>query len=114
MFTREPLPRAQTEDLGNPKCYGTLAASEMAQSACAELDAPIMGAIGCFSACFRPDDANEKAGLDNSDAGMGPHLRIWEQVAGGGSSCISGPVASRQHLAKLSGSWLCPASAIHL
>lgn len=110
-----PCPRAQAEDLGSPKHDGTLAASGMAQSACAELDAQVMGAVGCFLAHLKPDDASRKAGPDGSNAGVA--LWRWERVAGGGgggSGRISGPMESRQHLPKLSGSWLCPASANHL
>lgn len=109
-----PCPSAQREDLGSPKHYGALAASGVAQGACAELDEPVMGAIGRFLAHLRPDDASGKAGLDSSNAGKVPHLWRWERVAGGGSSCISRPMEPRQHLPKLSGSWLCPASAIHV
>ena len=109
-----PCLRPQTEDLGSPKHDGTLAASAMAQSARTELEPPVMGDTGCFLAHIRPDDTSGKAGLHSSNARMAPHLRSWERAAGGGSSCISGPVESRQRPRKLSGSWLCPASAIHL
>lgn len=99
-----PCPRAQTEELGSPKHFGTLAAPGMAQSARAELDAPVTGAVGRIVAHLWPDDASGKAGLDSSNAGVAPHLRRWERVAGGGSGCISGPMESRQHLPKLNGS----------
>lgn len=114
MFTRESLPQSTDRRPWQSKHYGTLAASGMAQGACAELDALVMGAVGHFLAHLRPDDASGKARLDSSDVGMAPHLPRQKRVAGGGSSCIPGPMESRQHLPKLGGPWPCPASAVHL
>lgn len=67
-----------------------------------ELNAPVMGDTGRFLAHIRPDAVSRKAGLHSSNAGMAPHLQNQERVAGGGSSCISGPMESRQHPPKLS------------
>lgn len=65
--SESPWSRAQAEDLVCTKHHGTLAASGMAQSAHAELDAAVLGATGCLLAYPRPDDVSGKAGVDSSN-----------------------------------------------